>query len=137
MMKNNCYLAVIEANAYQYSLKFWFDHIVEKMGIAGLECIPIYSGKLSKNTRIMTMFKAYAKGEIFVHPNVQSKVHAQISGFNPMKTQNVDGILDLLTYAPRVVEEHADLLKFSTIQGKQEFEEMNKTDYSVEDNSPF
>lgn len=137
MMRHNCTLAVIEGNAYQYSLKFWFDHVVEKLGIAGLNCVPIYSGKLSKNTRIMTMFKSYAKGEIFVHPNCMSKVHAQITGFNPAKTQNIDGILDLLTYAPRVVEEHAELLRFSTIQGQQEFEEFNKVEYTEQDNSSF
>lgn len=137
MMKHNCTLAVIEGNAYQYSLKFWFDYVVGKMGIAGLNCVPIYSGKLSKNTRILTMFKAYAKGEIYVHPQVVSKVHAQITGFNPIKTQNIDGILDLLTYAPRVIEEHADLLKFSTIQGAQEFDEISKEVYTEQDNSPF
>lgn len=137
MMKHNCTLAVIEGNAYQYSLLFWFNHVVDQLGIAGLNCVPIYSGKLSKNTRILTMFKAYAKGELFVHPSCTSKVHAQITGFNPIKTTNVDGILDLLTYAPRVIEEHAELLRFSTIQGKQEFDQMSKEEYSEIDNSPF
>lgn len=137
MMKHNCSLAVVEGNAYQYSLLFWFNHVVEQLGIEGLNCVPIYSGRLSKNTRIMTMFKSYAKGEMFVHPSCTSKVHTQMAGFNPMKTNNIDGILDLLTYAPRVIEEHGDLLKFSTIQGRQEIDDIEKIEYTELDNCCF
>lgn len=121
-MKWNCSLVLIEANGYQYSLKYWSEFTCTQMGIIGLNFVPIYSGKLSKNSRILTMFKAYVAGEIIVHPSCKAQVHTQILGFNPLKTLNVDGILDCLTYAQRVLEEFSDFIRIQTIEGKQEFE---------------
>lgn len=135
--KWGCGLVVIEANSYQYTLKYWSEQICQQLGIIGITFIDIYSGKLSKNSRILTMFKAYMKGEIYVHPSCISAVHAQIAGFNPLKTNNVDGVLDLLTYAPRVVEEFAALIAINTIEGQQEFDMLSKQEYSEQENSPF
>lgn len=97
---------VIEAQAYQYSLLYWFNYFIEKLGITGIYCIPIYSGSLSKNTKILNTFKAYASGELYVHEDAKDQVHAQILQFQPLRRDNVDGLLDLLGYAPRVIEEH-------------------------------
>lgn len=117
---HNCQLVVIESNAYQYSLKFWSEEICRQLGIIGITFIDIYSGRLSKNSRILTMFKEYVKGEIWVHPRCRAQVHAQIAAFNPLKTDNVDGILDLLTYSKRVVHEFANILAIQTLEGQQE-----------------
>lgn len=103
-LENNCYLIVIESNAYQYTLKYWFEFICVQLGIEGIEAVDIYSGSYSKNSRILTMFKALLAGEIYMHPETKTAVYNQISHFNPLKRDNTDGILDLLTYAPRVVE---------------------------------
>lgn len=119
-MKWNCGLVVIEGNAYQYSLLYWSDYICKQHGIEGITFVDIYSGKLNKNTRILNMFKAYAAGELFVHPSCKSQVHIQINGFRPLKTDNVDGILDLLTYAPKVIEQYGPILEQYTIVGQQE-----------------
>lgn len=135
--KWNCALVVIEANSYQYTLKYWSEQVCQQMGIIGITFIDIYSGKLSKNSRIMTMFKAYANGEILVHPSCKSAVHSQVTGFNPLKTNNVDGVLDLLTYAPRVIEEFANLIAINTIEGRQEFEHLSNETYTEQSNSPF
>lgn len=136
-LKHNCSLVVIEANAYQYSLKYWSEYVCAQMGIVGINFVPIYSGKLSKNTRILTMFKSYLNGEIYIHPRCESQVKSQILSFNPLKTNNVDGILDCLTYAPRVVEEMAEFIKVSTIEGQQEFAAVSAQEQSVQANSPF
>lgn len=66
------------------------------------------------------MFKSYAAGELYVHPACKSRVHMQIAGFRPLKTDNIDNTLDLLTYAPRVVEEYGEYLAMTTIEGEQE-----------------
>ena len=50
------------------------------------------------------MFRAYQAGDIFVAPELKATVHLQISQFNPLKTKNVDDILDLLTYSHKVLE---------------------------------
>jgi hypothetical protein len=135
-MKWNCKLVLIEANGYQYSLKYWSEFTCLQLGIVGFNFVPIYSGKLSKNSRILTMFKAYVAGEILVHPSCRAQVHTQILGFNPLKTLNVDGILDCLTYAQRVIEEFAEFIRISTIEGSQEFEnDLVEVDETT--NSPF
>lgn len=118
----NCRLVVCEANAYQYTFLYWFDHICKQLGIEGIECVPIYSGSKAKNSRILNMFKAYAAGEIFVHDKVKLEVHAQVVQFNPLKRDNTDGLLDLLTYAPRVIQEFGEFCVATNIIESQDFE---------------
>lgn len=136
-MRHNCPVVFIEANAYQYTLKYWSEVICQQLGIEGIQFVDIYSGKLSKNSRILTMFKAYAKGEIFVHQDCITQVHAQIREFNPLKTNNTDGILDLLTYAPRIITEYAKYLRTTTILGRAEIAEEDKEIYDELSTSPF
>ncbi len=106
----NCSLIAVEANAYQYSLLYWFTFIGQQLGVSGIQCVPIYSGALSKVTRILNMFKSMLAGEVFVHPDLRPEVNYQSSQFNPIKRDNTDGILDLLTYAPRVVSEMGHMI---------------------------
>ena len=132
-LQNNCRLIVVEGNAYQYSLLYWFEFMCRQMGIMGIEAVPIYSGSRSKNARILDMFKAYAKGELFVHSRCKLQVHTQITEFNPLKRENVDGILDLLTYAPRVLTEFVEYIMSGSIIEEQEFDAHE----IVYDNHPF
>lgn len=136
-MKYNCSLVLIESNSYQYTLKWWSDEICREMGIIGINFVDIYSGRLSKNSRILNMFKDYRAGDLFVHPTAKAQVHAQIAGFNPLKEKNIDGILDLLTYSTRVKAEFGHLLQMNTIEGQQEYQRLAAEAYSVESNSPF
>lgn len=120
-LKNNCRLIVVESNAYQYSLLYWFNFICQQLGIIGLECMEIYSGALSKNTRILNMFKSLLAGEIYIHPNVKATVYHQISSFNALRRDNTDGILDLLTYSPRVMEMYGEFIASNTILVESEY----------------
>lgn len=124
-LSKNCRLIAIESNAYQYSLLYWFNFICEQLGIVGVEAVPIYSGTRSKNARILDMFKSYAKGEFFVHPNAKSAVRTQITAFNPLTKNNTDGVLDLLTYIPKVLAEFAEFIVSDTILAAQDFEEID------------
>jgi len=135
--EHSCFLVFVEANAYQYSLLHWSEFICRQLGIIGFQWIPIYSGKLAKNTRILNMFKAYAAGDLYVHPEAKSQVHMQMAGFRPLKADNVDGILDLLTYSPRIVAEFAPLLEASTVMGEYELSTVYASVPSVEELSPF
>lgn len=116
----NCTLIAVESNAYQYSLLYWFEFISQQLGISGVECVPIYSGALSKPTRILNMFKDLVKGDIIIHPEVKTEVHYQISQYKPLKRDNVDGILDLLTYSPRVIAEFSHFIAANSSLGYQE-----------------
>ena len=126
----NCRLIAVEANAYQYSLLYWFDFICEQMGIVGIEAVPIYSGSRSKNARILDMFKSYAAGEMYCHEDCKLELHLQITQFNPMRRDNTDGLLDLMTYAPRVIQEFGEYVVASNIIESQEFEGLEVPDYN-------
>ncbi len=77
------------------------------MNIVGIELVEIYPGGNNKNARILNMFKAYKAGEIFVADSCRAAVFTEILQFNPIKRDNIDNILDLLTYAPKVLNEFA------------------------------
>lgn len=132
-LKYNCRLIVVESNAYQYSLLYWFGFICKQLGIEGIECVDIYSGVSSKNARILAMLKIYAGGELFVHPDCRPAVHMQITSFNPLKRDNTDGLLDLLTYAPRVLSTFGQYVIAGSLIQTQEF---NAAEVA-EDNTPF
>lgn len=132
-LSHNCRLIAIESNAYQYSLLYWFQHFCQQLGIEGIEAVDIYSGSRSKNARILEMFKSYAAGELYIHPNSKLDVHSQISQFNALKRDNTDGLLDLLTYAPRVIQEYGEFVESGTIIESQAFEAIQVPAF----NSPF
>ena len=129
-LTNNCRLIAVEANAYQYSLLYWFEFLCEQLGIVGIEAVPIYSGSRAKNSRILDFFKAYAAGELYCHPKARLELHLQITQFNPMKRDNTDGILDLMTYAPRVVQEFSEYIVAGNIIETQEFDGLDVPDWN-------
>lgn len=103
-LSNNCRLVAVESTAYQYSLLYWATEICTQLGITGIEFVDIYSGGYSKNSRITDMLKSLTSGEILLHDTVKQPIAFQIANWNPLKRDNVDGLLDLLAYAPRVIE---------------------------------
>jgi len=134
-MKYGCRLVVVEGTAYQSTLNFWARQLTGQYGIEGIQWVEIYPGKTSKNSRILTMFKQLQSNELFIHPKIRTPVFAQIRGFNALSSNNVDGILDLLTYAPRVLTEYHQFLSSITIIENQDSEVYEE--FSELDNSPF
>lgn len=120
-LARNCRVVAIESTAYQASLAYWFDFICRQRGIYGIEAVEIYPGAHSKNSRIISAIRAYAKGDFYIHPSVKALVHTQIQQFNPLKTNNVDDVLDLLVYIPKVLELFGHLVVAHSIIESQEF----------------
>jgi hypothetical protein len=132
-LENNCRLIAIESVAYQSTLGYWFNFICQQRGIYGIEAVEVYPGGYSKNSRILTMLKSYAAGEIFVAPECKAEVHLQITQWNPLKKDNVDDVLDLLCYAPKVVEMYGEyIISYTTIvqQDGSEIEVLSATENS-------
>jgi hypothetical protein len=121
-LTHNCRVIAVEANAFQYSLLYWFDYFCEQLGIAGIQAVPVYSGSSSKNIRIVNMFKSLRAGEIHIHPKTKAPFHLQIADFNPLRRDNTDGLLDLLTYAPKVIELYGEFIISLDIIMSQEIE---------------
>ena len=134
-LRYNCRAVGIESNAYQYSLNYWFNHICQQYGIIGIEPCELYSGVRQKNTRIGEMLLSYISAEIQVHPTIRPLVHAQIMGFNPLRRDNTDGILDCLTYMPKMIEQYGHLVVSNTVILEQEHADIRV--YDTLENSCF
>jgi len=132
-LTHNCRLIAVESNAYQYSLLYWFEFICQQMGIVGIEAVEIYSGSRSKNARILEMFKGLAAGEIFIEEKAKAAAYSQIISFSPMRRDNTDGVLDLLTYAPKVIEMYGEFIVANNLLESQEYEALEVPEF----NSPF
>jgi hypothetical protein len=100
----------VEATAYQQTLIYWFEFFCKQLGIEGIEFVEVTNTQFSKNARITTMLSAVEKGEILLHTEVRSVVLNQVIHWNPMKRDNVDGILDTITYVPTIVSLFAHLM---------------------------
>ena len=103
-LKNNCRAICVENVASQGQLLWWFDQICRQLGIEGMKFLEITPGAKNKNGRIVTMLSQLQVGEVYIHKNVRSQVIHQILNYNPMKRDNIDNILDVLVYAPLVVD---------------------------------
>ena len=132
-LTHGCSLIAVESNAFQYSLLYWFKYITQQRGIIGINAVEIYSGTRSKNARILDMFKALKAGEIFYSMQAKAAVESQITQFNPLKTNNVDGILDLLTYMRKIIEMYGEVIYSSFILEQQDI----GTQELIEHNSPI
>ena len=102
----------VEAVAYQATLAFWIEYWMKQLGIDGITVYEIYPGNASKNSRIFNTLKTMAKereqdAQILVHKSIRSVFVNEAQNWNPLKTNNVDNILDLPTYCHRIMLEHA------------------------------
>lgn len=104
---NDVKLIAIEAMAYQYTLLFWFEEVCKSLGITGIQCVPLYATNHSKNSRIQAGLMAMQSNEIVLHNNVRAVVMRQIADWSPMRRNNVDDILDVIAYAPKVLVEYS------------------------------
>src|SRR6185312_4823169 len=109
-LASNCSLIVCEGTGYQATLLYWFNFVTQQLGIYGLDFVEMYPGTKSKNSRILSMFKALQSGELFIAPECRAVVQNEAVSFNPLRKDNIDNILDLLTYAPRVLHEYGHLV---------------------------
>lgn len=116
----NCRLICVESVAYQSTLNYWFKFICEQRQIYGIECVEVYPGGFSKNSRILSMFKQLMSGEIFIDDEVRAEVFLQIMQFNPLRRDNIDDVLDLLAYASKVLEMYGEFVVSLTIIQSQE-----------------
>lgn len=119
-LTKNCRLIVCEGVAYQTTLNYWFKFVCEQTKIYGIEFVDIYPGGTSKNSRILGMFKALQKGEIFFADEVRPLFITEAASFNPLRRDNTDNILDLFTYAPRVIEQFGEFVVSNSVLIQQD-----------------
>lgn len=134
-MESGTRLIVVENVAYQASLLFWFDKICLDNGISGFHFMPLNVGGKSKNAKIMSTLKELDRGEIGVKPEVRPLLVNEIIKFNPLKKNNQDTCLDLLTFMKKVMEQYLDL---TTMVYEAEYQMIgNCAPRSIEENCAF
>lgn len=111
-MKYGLMAIVVESVAYQSTLCFWMDRAKLQYGLHGLRILEIYPGGSAKNARIMDSLKQLTadKATMYLHKRVRMQVVAQVVQWNPLKTNNVDDILDLVAYMWPVINTYGMLL---------------------------
>jgi len=112
-LRTGCRVIAVESTAYQYSLLYWFNFICTQYQIEGFHFVEIYRTGMSKNSSINSMFKqlvAQPQPELYLHSKVRNRVIVQAIQFKPLKTDNVDGILDVLAFATKAFETYAPLM---------------------------
>jgi len=108
-LSTNTRLIVCDATSYQFTLLYWFEQVCSSLGIEGLYFMPIYQTKTSKNSRIAAGLKSLESAEIILHDSVRPMVQNQIANWNPMKRENVDDILDVISNCKKVVVDYGYL----------------------------
>ena len=122
-IRHQCTIIAVESNAYQRSLLYWFGFISQQIGLSGIQFVEIYSGSKSKNGRIADSIRSLNSGEIMIAELVRSKVLKQIVEWNPLKTNNTDGLLDIVGYMQKCVELYGILMESITTAINGDFEE--------------
>lgn len=107
--EHGCKLIAVESVAFQYSLLYWFEQITAQQGLYGFHFVELYP-RMSKNARIREMLGLLIKGDLLLHPSVRNDVIYQINQWNPLKTDNVDDLLDVLAYAYQVMDTYRELM---------------------------
>lgn len=109
-----------ESNAYQATFLFWFNFICEQLGVNGIYFVELYSLHKSKNARVADSIKALENGEIQLTSATKAPVIKQVVEFNPLKTKNVDEILDLLSFCRAMVQDYKVLAEAQETLERQE-----------------
>lgn len=103
--ETGCRVIGCESNAYQATFLFWFDFICKQLSIEGIHFVEIYSLHKSKNARVADTIKALEAGEVMLTAHTKPPVIKQVVEYNPLKTKNVDEILDLLGFTRALMQD--------------------------------
>lgn len=104
-------LIAVESNSYQFTLIYWFEHVMQQIQGSGIDFVELYAGQMTKNAKIKEMLASLLKGEILLHPEVRSLVVNQIVHWNPLRTNNVDDILDLLAWVHKCIALYGTMME--------------------------
>lgn len=114
-LKHGCTVIAVESVAYQASLLFWFCKVSEAAGIRDIAFVELYPGGMSKNRRIVDMFKELESGQIQLSELTYTPVIDQAGKFDKTTTRNKDDVLDLLAYSGQVVRDHSGFMTLQSI----------------------
>lgn len=101
-IRHNTSMIFVEDVAYQDTLLWWFNYMLDKWKIDYLTIKPIAPGRGSKNSRIMKMFTDVDTDQLIIHPDATIPFKNQTLTFDKLKSTNQDDILDLAHYIGKI-----------------------------------
>lgn len=108
-MEERVPLVCAENYAYQATLLQWFVFVCNTLQLEGINFVGINRGtsNASKNSAIISSFKSITNGSIKLHPkNVLPAYSTEARFFNPVKTDNVDDLLDTVAYGLNIYRDY-------------------------------
>lgn len=128
-------LIAVESVAYQASLLFWFNWFAEKMNLTGVQIVPLSPKGVKKTKRIVNGFKELLSGTVKLHDAVRGVVLDQAKKYNPTLRDNEDDIVDVVAYAPQVMQEFGNL---AIMPWTAQYQEISEASGSADDSTlPF
>lgn len=109
-IRRNTRLICVEDVAYQATLLENFQNYCDDNGITGFYFEPVSPKGRAKNNRIKAGAVRVLAGEILLHPKIRSLVISQYIEWNPLRTNNVDDIIDPIGYEEEIRQEYAELI---------------------------
>ena len=101
-LKHGCSVIGAESTAYQETLLYWMDLYCRQHSIEGIDLVELYTGRRSKNERILESFGMANRKEIgFVREAVTIWL-SYVMLFDPKKTDNIDDVLDVVWYMQKM-----------------------------------
>lgn len=111
-MKHGTKVIFVEEVAYQETLLWWFNYVLEAMRVTDLfEIRPISPGSSSKLTRILHSFQQMDSYDLLVHPDAYIPWKNQLLTFDRLRTDNADDILDATHYVPIICSKYDSSLR--------------------------
>lgn len=107
MVETNCRLLCAESVAYQSTIIQWFDFYCRLVHVEGLVALPVSPKGRSKNSRIVSAFKAVMSGNISLAMRVRTYLYLQAKQFQITRTDNSDDAWDCVAYIDDVIADYS------------------------------
>ena len=109
MVDTNCRLLCAESVAYQSTILEWFDFTCQQLHVEGLVAVPVSPKGRTKNSRIVSAFKAVMANHISLAMKVRAFLYLQAKQFQITKTDNKDDGWDCVAYIEEAMQDYSDL----------------------------
>lgn len=104
----------IESNAYQASLKFWFDTEFQRNGIINMEVVELYS--MNKKVERLLVWASMMKAGYYGIPQGDIEITEQLLEFDPASENNHDDLIDGCAQAVPMLENFMHLILQNHVQ---------------------
>lgn len=102
-----------EATAYQETLLYWMEVYCQQQGIEGIELVPLHTGRLSKNERILASFQQANRRELGFTRETCAAWLSYVNLFDAKRIDNVDDVLDVVAYMPKTVLQYGQFMSIA------------------------